>query len=146
LNLIIKQNPMSNKYIQFYNNTDLPIMLDSWIDGSNRLHTIKINQREKRIIHSSVGEWHIHSMFEHSSEERQIWREKGFEKYTNIGQFRSSPCASGNYSWLDYDIFECTFSETESFENGLISFSYKTLGPAVKNQCIQKIHMYNISK
>lgn len=76
---------MSETYIHFHNNTDLPIMLDSWI-------------------------------------------EKGFEKYTNIGQFRSSPCASGNYSWLDYGIFECIFSDTESLECGLISFSYKTPG------------------
>lgn len=126
------------KYIHFHNKTDLPIMLDSWIDGSNRLHTIKINPRETQIIHSSVGEWHIHSMFEHSSKDRQIWIEKGFEKYTNIGQFRSSPCASGNYSWIDYeDIFECIFSKTELLENefkGLISFSY---APCKKSVCVK---------
>jgi hypothetical protein len=68
-------------------------------------------------------------MFENLSEERKIWIEKGFSKYTNIGKFRSSPCASGNYSWLHHeDIFECIFSKIESSENevnGQISFSYK---------------------
>lgn len=100
-----------NKYINFYNNTDLPIMIDSWIDGSNVLKCLRVGPREKLVIHSSVGEWHLNAMFE-SADDRKMWKDKGLDECINIGKFRSNPCASGNYSWLDYeDIFECKYYE-----------------------------------
>ena len=104
------------KYIHFHNNTELPIMLDSWIDGSNRLHHIKINPGEKQIIHSSVGEWHINTMFE-SNDDRNKWKEKGLDlyRYLTIGKFRSNRSASGNYSWMeDKDLFECIYTESDT--------------------------------
>lgn len=105
---------MINKFIIFHNNTDLPIVVGSWIDGSPIFKELKINPREKKIIHSSVGEWHLNSML-FDKEDYDIWKEKNMTKYINIGKFRSNPCASGNYSWLDYeDIFQCTYSEIDS--------------------------------
>ena len=105
------------KYIHFHNDSDLPLLLDSWIDGSSMLRTIRIEPREKRIVHSSVGEWHIHSI---TPSDRKIWQE--------IGKFRSDPCASGNYSWLESD-FECIYSEIKTLEisetRGLMTFSQK---------------------
>jgi hypothetical protein len=121
---------MSNliKFINFHNNTDLPINVSSWIDGSNKLHCLKVNPGEKLVIHSSVGEWHLDAMFNESSD-RQIWVEKGFGKYFIIGKFRSNPGASGNYSWMEYnEPFDCIFSKLETTENDieeLITFLQK---------------------
>lgn len=119
------------KYSHFHNNTDLPIMINSWIDGSNKLQYIKISPYEKRIIHSSVGEWHLNTMFD-SLEDRRIWEDKGFNlaRYITIGKFRSNRSASGNYSWMEDDIFECIYTELiDDFKNvkGLITFSYSNL-------------------
>ena len=79
------------KFIHFHNNTDLPIMIDSWVDNSYAMNSLRVNPREKIIIHSCVGEWHLHSMFE-SLEDRNIWKEKGLDNYLTIGKFWSIPC------------------------------------------------------
>jgi len=108
------------KYIYFHNNTDLPIMVDSFVDNSIFSVSIKVNPREKLILYSNVGEWHMHSMFE-SIEDRQIWGENGLGNCVIVGKFRSDPCASGNYSWLEDNRFECVY---ETLENkGVISLS-----------------------
>ena len=114
---------MVTKYINFHNNTDLPIMIDSWIDGSNSLKCLKINAGEKLVIHSSVGEWHVNSMFDDDDDWNQ-WKEYGLEKYINLGKFRSDPCAMNNYSWMEWqDIFNCVYSKCEpSYENNIIGF------------------------
>ena len=122
----------TTKYIHFHNNTDMPILVEGWVDktyGLSTLKSLKVLVGEKVVIHSSVGEWHLYSMFT-ESEDREIWKKKGFGdyKYLNIGKFRSDPCASGNYSWVD-DPFECVYSELEEpIENaiGLITFRQKT--------------------
>ena len=121
---------MSIKYIHFHNNTDLPLMIDSWVDGSNKLHYMKINPNEKKIIHSSVGEWHLNAMFE-SLDDRNIWKEKGLDlnKHITIGTFQSNRSASGNYSWMEHDsVFECIYTELSDSNDdikGLITFSQK---------------------
>jgi hypothetical protein len=107
------------KYIYFHNNTDLPLMISSWVDGSNTLKYAKINSGQKVIVHSSVGEWHLDSMFDDVFyDDRKIWKDNGLEKHLIIGKFRSSPCASGNYSWLDYDEpFQCIYTKLDVSEN-----------------------------
>ena len=117
----------SMKYINFQNSTDLPVMIDAWVDNSNMLHSIKINPNEKKLIHSSVGEWHLHAMF-HEEEDTKLWKEKELQKYVcSIGKFRSIPCASGNYSWLEWDdVFECNYVEQqENSAKATILFSQK---------------------
>jgi hypothetical protein len=116
----------TTKFIQFHNNTDLPVMIDSWVDGSNLLQCLKVKPREKLLVHSSVGEWHINAMLCDDAD-RKIWCEKGLKSVINIGKFWSDPCASGNYSWLDYDdLFTCEFSEVFiGKESNLITFSLK---------------------
>jgi len=107
------------KYIYFHNNTDLPLMISSWVDGSNTLKSAKINSGQKVIVHSSVGEWHLDSMFDDVFyDDRKIWKDNGLEKHLIIGKFRSSPCASGNYSWLDYDEpFQYIYTKLDVPEN-----------------------------
>jgi hypothetical protein len=114
------------KYIHFHNNTSLPIIIDSWIDGTNRIESVIIGANEKRIIHSSVGEWHLQSMFR-TKKERQMWTDAGLDDMLVIGKIRSTPCQSGNYSWMEYyKPFDCVYSKLEVPENnvsGLMTFS-----------------------
>ena len=119
------------KYIYFYNNTSLPVIIDSWIEGTNRLESVIIVANEKRIIHSSVGEWHLQSMFR-TKKERQLWTDAGLDDMLVIGKFRSSPCHSGNYSWMEYHKpFECVYTKLEESENvsGLMIFSLQGVLP-----------------
>jgi hypothetical protein len=69
------------KYIQFHNNSDLPLIIESWVDNSHSLHQQYVKPRESLIIHSNVGEWHIQSMFNPGTEERKRWEEKGLKDY-----------------------------------------------------------------
>jgi len=99
------------KYINFHNDTDLPVLIDAWVDGSNTLKTIRIGPNETRVIHSSVGEWHMHAMFDDANDD-ELWKDRGLGKYYPIiGKFRSDPCFSGNYSWMEYRHFICEYSD-----------------------------------
>ena len=124
-NLIINMSVV--KYIHFHNNTDLPICIDSWVDYSDclsKMDQFRIEPREKRVMYSSVGEWHLNCMF-NSCEDRQIWEDNGFSGCINIGKFRSNPCVSGDYSWMEDDLFECVYSELQNPVKGVITFSIK---------------------
>lgn len=114
----------SIKYINFKNKTDLPVQICSWIDGSNTMKTIRVGPGEILTIHSSVGEWHMDSMFD-SGPNRDAWTKAGLKKHLIIGKFRSQPCALGNYSWMEYnEPFECIYkSEADDCEMGLITFT-----------------------
>ena len=103
-------------YINFHNNTQYPVMVESWGDEyfSNN---ILVGPNKKIVLYSSVGEWHLNSML--NREDRKIWDETGLKHITCIGKFRSSPCASKNYAWLDYDIFKCEYSEINLSSNKL---------------------------
>jgi hypothetical protein len=99
------------KYIYFHNDTDLPVLIDAWVDGSNTLKTIRIKPFESSVIHSSVGEWHMHAMFD-DDVDNALWKDRGLGKYYHmIGKFRSDPCASGNYSWMEYRHFICDYRD-----------------------------------
>lgn len=112
------------KYMYFENKTKLPLQISSWVDGSNTMKTIRVGPGEKWMIHSSVGEWHMDSMF-YSGPDCDLWTKAGLGKHTIIGKFRSQPCASGNYSWMEYDEpFHCTYSEIADEQvKGLILFT-----------------------
>ena len=92
------------------------------------MHSIQIGPDEKKILHSSVGEWHMDSMFNDHSD-CDIWKTAGLGKHLIIGKFRSDPCASGNYSWMEYyEPFECVYSEIANSGDevkGLITFVHR---------------------
>uniref|UniRef100_A0A6C0ASD1 Uncharacterized protein n=1 Tax=viral metagenome TaxID=1070528 RepID=A0A6C0ASD1_9ZZZZ len=117
----------TTKFILFHNDTDIPIVVDSWVDGSNILQYLKIQPREKLVIHSSVGEWHLNGML--YGEDRKLWDDKGLQKYVLVGKFRSDPCAYGDYSWMEYDdnVFKCEYSKLDNYQDkrvkGLMTFS-----------------------
>lgn len=122
-----KRSLHTYKYIYFHNDTDLPVLIESWVDGSSSTQIIRFDPKEKKVVHSSVGEWHIISMFD-NKEDNQKWKDAGLKHCCNIGKFRSRPCASNCYYWLDYtDTFSCNYTDLEddkdvSFIKGLITF------------------------
>jgi len=61
------------KYIYFHNTTDLPLQICRWITGANTLKSTRIGPNEKRLLHSSVGEWHMNSMF-NADVDCEIWK------------------------------------------------------------------------
>jgi hypothetical protein len=99
------------KYINFHNNTNQCVILETWIEVMDGLSSFKsktISPGEKLIIHSSVGEWFIND-----------------DKYCYIGKFTANPSFSGNYSWIENEnVIQCVYSETnENDIIGLITFS-----------------------
>lgn len=110
-------------------------MIDSWIDGSNSLKCLRVGPQEKLVIYSSVGEWHVNSMLTEEADYKP-WRDGGLKWYVNLGKFRSNPCASGHYAWMDWEhIFDCVYNECEpTFHEksnepitGLVTFVFKGL-------------------
>jgi len=114
-------------YIRFLNDTDLPIIINAWVKGSNTLDHCVVRPKTNILLHSSVGEWHMDSMFDALTEDRQLWIDAGLEKQRIIGKFRSSPCIQGYYSWMEYDEpFECIYSyDKNQILPGLITLQYK---------------------
>jgi len=104
----------TTKLINFHNNTSEVIIIEAWTDVMPGLSSFKsktVSPGKKLAIYSSVGEWHISN-----------------NSYRDIGKFRSDPCASGNYSWLENEDYKCVYTKTSGNENdiiGLISFSKK---------------------
>jgi hypothetical protein len=100
----------NTKYINFHNNTSEDIIIEAWKEISCSLSSFDskiIGPGEKHIIYSSVGEWIINN-----------------KKFYRIGKFRSDPCASGNYFWLDEDGYECVYTESNKNDIiGLMTFS-----------------------
>lgn len=106
------------EYIRFQNNTDLPIIVDGFQGG--RMKEVRVGPGEEVVLYSTVGEWHLDSMFQ-NDEDRKTWEDQGLQKYHIVGKFRSDPCALGNYSWMEYDdgVFECVYTELSSTEDGI---------------------------
>ena len=103
------------EYINFYNNTEFPVSIESWVNGSIVMKSIVVNPQERHIINSNVCEWHLWG-----------WTIPSIRS-PYIGKFRSEACASGNYSWLEYeDDFECVYSEhPDNKIKGLITLTVK---------------------
>jgi len=106
----------------FVNNTDLPIIVSSWINKSSGLSEYKdvtILSKTTQTVYSDVGEWIISSEF-WNKEQNDQWKNEGLSQYGRIAKFRNKPCAWGDYTW--------NFTE-ESFllehADGVITWSRK---------------------
>jgi len=119
---------MSEKYIHFHNDTDLPVMVDSWVDGAKIMQYTRIGPREKQIIHSSVGQWTLNARL-YNQNDHQKWVDKGLGNFTTIGIIRSKPTIhSKQIAWMEWnEPFECIYNEDfdESDVKGLITFIQK---------------------
>jgi len=115
------------QYIYFHNDTDLPVNISAWVTGSNTLQHQIVKAGQNGILHSSVGEWHMDSMFNFGTEEAKIWKERKLEKHCIVGKFRSEPCISGEHSFMEYDEpFACIYTANpERKIKGTITFMIK---------------------
>jgi hypothetical protein len=125
------------KHIIFKNASPLTIIIESFVDDSISSKCVRVGPEETVLVTSCVGEWHLHSMLE--QEDRKLWDTLDNGRYKNIttiGKFRSNPCASGNYSWIDYDaIFDCLYSEnSENIIKGVITFSLFNLSKTLSRK------------
>jgi hypothetical protein len=116
------------KQIYFHNNTDVPIMIDYWIDETwveniCCSNSIKIEPREKRMIHSSLGQWNLHSEF-HNSQDTKIWKDKGLDILNPVGNIACNPNTKEKYTFINYDIFSLELYQEEN-NYAIITFSYK---------------------
>jgi hypothetical protein len=110
------------KYIYFHNTTDLPLQICRWTTGSNTLKSTRIGPHEKHLLHSSVGEWHMDSMFGDDAD-CEIWKTAGLGKHHIVGKFWSRPRIQGTYASMEYyEPFDCIYSETDGEVKGLITF------------------------
>jgi hypothetical protein len=146
-NIISKYSKM--KMIKFINETDLPIIIETWADtgiyGLSTFIKINVSPMEDVILYekdehdknqclytncSLTGEWIINSLYCIHEKEYQIWKDKGYRVMENIGKFRSESCILGNNTWTNTDLFELNYlkkSNTENFSGDIISFSKKNM-------------------
>jgi len=118
------------KQLYFYNKTDVPIMINYWLDEiwvENICceYSIKIEPGEKRIIHSSLGEWNLHSNFSYDFDKKR-WLDKGFNIENYIGKFN----VDKNIFIMEYDNFCFQYIETldeDGLKIGKVHFCYKKI-------------------
>lgn len=96
----------SPKYMYFFNSTPLPVQISAWVTDSNTMSHGVVKPYEKCLVHNSVGEWHLDSMFENRENWTQI---EGLEDHLVLGKFRSRACVSGDYAWI-YPPFDSLYS------------------------------------
>jgi hypothetical protein len=125
--------------IHFHNATPFPLMIDTWIN--TKVESFKVPPHHLILLTSSVGEWHMNTLFP-DRKDRELWdQHKGLRHFTQIGKFRNKPCAQGNYAWMEYEKpFHCIYSElNDSQVKGLITFSWswrkEELEKENKNYC-----------
>lgn len=102
--------------IYFQNNTELPIVVETWIKVTNdlsRLIDICILPNETTEIKSLTGEWKIHRMFS-ETENSELWNEftkinKNIPLY--LGKFRNQKAVNDEHIWMDTDLFCLTEKE-----------------------------------
>jgi hypothetical protein len=95
--------------VNFQNNTDLPIVVETWIkvkDGLSRLIDICVSPHETKEINSLTGECNIHRMF-CEKENNDLWSEYIINKTIPIylGKFRNQKAFNNEYIWLDTELF-----------------------------------------
>jgi hypothetical protein len=109
----------NNKYsVVLVNNSHLPFIIETWMSilndelcGISVLESIIINKYEEITLYSLTGDWYISSLFTDETI-KQIWQTNNLP-LTTIGKFRSLPCISGNYSWINFDYINVNFNSIE---------------------------------
>ena len=107
--------------IYFSNLTNLPIMIDYWINNSisvNEVKSMRIGPKEKVLTKSSIDCWNINAMFT-EYEDIKLWKNNGLSDIIQIGSFSSTSCANGNYIWMKTYHFRCVYSKVKNGQNGI---------------------------
>jgi len=88
---------------QFTNSSELPIIVESWINNNNMISTLSeivVLPFHSSIVQSDTGEWYVHNLLS-DSKLFNIWKESGYEANSRIGKFRNESSYDGSYSWMD---------------------------------------------
>ena len=104
-----------NLYPTFINNSGLPINVETWqlqAPGLETIKTVLVKSGEQIVLPSTTGEWYLQTFL--NNEFAYEWEAAGFRTGEEIGKFRSKPCASGDYSWMDNKTFQIIY-ETENY-------------------------------
>ena len=102
----IKYSPM------FINNSGLPINLETWqtiLPGLDSLNSVLVKSGEQIVLPSTTGEWYLQTYLD--KEFADEWKANGYRTGDRVGKFRSKPCISGNYSWIDEDQFDIIYDK-----------------------------------
>jgi len=110
---------MTIKSILFYNSTIFPVFVEGW--KRNQTYEQFVHPNEHCTVYSESGEWYIHKMFcSDNKEALEFWKKMVPEiTYSYLGKFRSEPCYQGDYSWMEYNMFDAVH------DNGMIIFVQK---------------------
>ena len=99
------------KSILFVNKTNLPILVEGWYnisEGLSELKSVCIDSYEEKIIYSATGEWFINTYF-YDLEIINKWKENNLKIGESIGKFTTNPSYSGEYSWLNNNLFDILY-------------------------------------
>ena len=117
---------------KFKNDSIYPVIIESFKLLPNNPHISKIFEvrvlpQQEIILEGDLDEWKIHNYFSKNDKEAYtIWKEYYDKKSkmklcrfsnTYLGKFRTLPCASGDYSWMDDDNFNAKFTNETLDEN-----------------------------
>jgi hypothetical protein len=101
----MSQEELAKYFPTFINNSGLPVNLETWqperVPGLETLNAVLVKTGEQFVLPSTTGEWYLQTYLD--KELADEWIVAGFRPGDRIGKFRSKPCASGDYSWMDYD-------------------------------------------
>ena len=101
---------LSKHFPTFINNSGLPINLETWQPdgpGMESLNSVLVKSGEQIILPSTTGEWYLQTYL--SKELADEWTAVGIAPGDRVGKFRNSPCASGDYSWMDDERFQIIY-------------------------------------
>jgi hypothetical protein len=110
--------------MKFHNNTNLPIIVSSWIKEMNGISVYKdiiILPYEKIDIYSNVGEYIVSSQF-YDIKNNNIWKNENLPIDTILAKFRNKCCVFGN--------FTCNFIENHfilDYEENIVTWSRKSI-------------------
>jgi hypothetical protein len=91
--------------IIFYNNTNIPVSLETWqrkLRGLSVYNDICVKKGESVTMESNTGEWFI-TTYIYGTELQEQVKSAGHQLGMDIGKFRDNPCYRGDYAWLDDD-------------------------------------------
>ena len=91
--------------IIFYNNTNIPVSLETWqrkLRGLSVYNDICVKKGESVTMESNTGEWFI-TTYIYGTELKEQVKSAGHKLGMDIGKFRDNPCYRGDYAWLSDD-------------------------------------------
>jgi hypothetical protein len=105
----MSQDMLAKYFPTFINNSGLPINIETWQTYGSIVttKTVLVKSGEKIVLPSTTGEWYIQTFLTEPFADE--WKAAKINPGYQIGKFRSKPCASGDYSWMDDEHFQIIY-------------------------------------